>query len=131
MQKYMSMFGVSFVGSFISFLIGGADLLIIILLCFVMTDYVTGLIASAIEGKLSSQVGFRGIVRKILVFVLVAASHLLDIAIGWDNHFIRDAVVFSYIINEFISIVENIGRAGVPLPSFLKKAIQLFKDETG
>ncbi|BDG30977.1 phage holin family protein [Parageobacillus thermoglucosidasius] len=131
MQKYMSMFGASFVGSFISFLIGGADLLIIILLCFVMTDYVTGLIASAIEGKLSSQVGFRGIVRKILVFVLVAVSHLLDIAIGWDNHFIRDAVVFSYIINEFISIVENIGRAGVPLPSFLKKAIQLFKDETG
>ncbi|ALF11881.1 phage holin family protein [Parageobacillus thermoglucosidasius] len=131
MQKYMSMFGASFVGSFISFLIGGADLLIIILLCFVMTDYVTGLIASAIEGKLSSQVGFRGIVRKILVFVLVAVSHLLDIAIGWDNHFIRDAVIFSYIINEFISIVENIGRAGVPLPSFLKKAIQLFKDETG
>ncbi|AEH46734.1 phage holin family protein [Parageobacillus thermoglucosidasius] len=131
MQKYMSMFGASFVGLFISFLIGGADLLIIILLCFVMTDYVTGLIASAIEGKLSSQVGFRGIVRKILVFVLVAVSHLLDIAIGWDNHFIRDAVIFSYIINEFISIVENIGRAGVPLPSFLKKAIQLFKDETG
>ncbi|WP_420768798.1 phage holin family protein [Parageobacillus thermoglucosidasius] len=131
MQKYMSMFGASFVGSFISFLIGGADLLIIILLCFVMTDYVTGLIASAIEGKLSSQVGFCDIVRKILVFVLVAVSHLLDIAIGWDNHFIRDAVVFSYIINEFISIVENIGRAGVPLPSFLKKAIQLFKDETG
>lgn len=118
MQKYMSMFGASFVGLFISFLIGGADLLIIILLCFVMTDYVTGLIASAIEGKLSSQVGFRGIVRKILVFVLVAVSHLLDIAIGWDNHFIRDAVIFSYIINEFISIVENIGRAGVPLPSF-------------
>ncbi|BDG46080.1 phage holin family protein [Parageobacillus sp. KH3-4] len=130
MQKYMSMLGVSFVGSFVSFLIGGVDLLVIILLCFVIADYVTGLIASAIEGKLSSQVGFRGIVRKILVFVLVAASHLLDIAIGWGNHFIRDAIIFFYIINEFISIVENVGRAGVPLPSFLRKAIELLKDET-
>ncbi|OAT74158.1 phage holin family protein [Parageobacillus thermoglucosidasius] len=130
MQKYMSMLGVSFVGSFVSFLIGGVDLLVIILLCFVIADYVTGLIASAIEGKLSSQVGFRGIVRKILVFVLVAASHLLDISIGWGNHFIRDAIIFFYIINEFISIVENVGRAGVPLPSFLRKAIELLKDET-
>jgi toxin secretion/phage lysis holin len=130
MQKYMSMLGVSFVGSFVSFLIGGVDLLVIILLCFVIADYVTGLIASAIEGKLSSQIGFRGIVRKILVFVLVAASHLLDIAIGWGNHFIRDAIIFFYIINEFISIVENVGRAGVPLPSFLRKAIELLKDET-
>jgi toxin secretion/phage lysis holin len=129
MQKYTSMFGISFVGSFVSFLIGGMDSLVIILLCFVIVDYVTGLIASAIEGRLSSQVGFRGIVRKLLVFVLVAVSHLLDIAIGWNSHFIRDAIIFFYIANEFISIVENAGRAGVPLPSFLRKAIDLFKDE--
>lgn len=100
-----------------------------ILLCFVIADYVTGLIASAIEGRLSSQVGFRGIVRKLLIFVLVAVSHLLEIAIGWNNHFIRDVIIFFYITNEFISIVENAGRAGVPIPSFLRKAIELFKDE--
>jgi toxin secretion/phage lysis holin len=129
MQKYTSMFGISLVGSFVSFLIGGMDSLVIILLCFVIADYVTGLIASAIEGRLSSQVGFRGIVRKLLIFVLVAVSHLLEIAIGWNNHFIRDAIIFFYITNEFISIVENAGRAGVPIPSFLRKAIELFKDE--
>ncbi|GLH64561.1 phage holin family protein [Parageobacillus sp. G301] len=129
MQKYTSMFGISLVGSFVSFLIGGMDSLVIILLCFVIADYVTGLIASAIEGRLSSQVGFRGIVRKLLIFVLVAVSHLLEIAIGWNNHFIRDAIIFFYIANEFISIVENAGRAGVPIPSFLRKAIELFKDE--
>ena len=129
MQKYASMFGISLVGSFVSFLIGSMDSLVMILLCFVIADYVTGLIASAIEGRLSSQVGFRGIVRKLLIFVLVAVSHLLEIAIGWNNHFIRDAVIFFYIINEFISIVENAGRAGVPIPSFLRKAIELFKDE--
>jgi toxin secretion/phage lysis holin len=129
MQKYTSMFGISLVGSFVSFLIGSIDSLVIILLCFVIADYVTGLIASAIEGRLSSQVGFRGIVRKLLIFVLVAVSHLLEIAIGWNNHFIRDAIIFFYITNEFISIVENAGRAGVPIPSFLRKAIELFKDE--
>jgi toxin secretion/phage lysis holin len=130
MQKYTSMFGISVVGSFVSFLIGGADSLVLILLCFVIVDYVTGMVASAIEGRLSSQFGFRGIARKLLIFVLVAASHLLDIAIGWNNHFIRDAVIFFYIINEFISIVENTGRAGVPIPSFLRKVIELFEDET-
>jgi toxin secretion/phage lysis holin len=129
MQKYTSMFGISLVGSFVSFLIGSVDSLVIILLCFVIADYVTGLIASAIEGRLSSQVGFRGIVRKLLIFVLVAVSHLLEIAISWNNHFIRDAIIFFYITNEFISIVENAGRAGVPIPSFLRKAIELFKDE--
>ncbi|MED4969286.1 MULTISPECIES: phage holin family protein [Anoxybacillaceae] len=129
MQKYASMFGISLVGSFVSFLIGSMDSLVMILLCFVIADYVTGLIASAIEGRLSSQVGFRGIVRKLLIFVLVAVSHLLEIAIGWNNHFIRDAIIFFYITNEFISIVENAGRAGVPIPSFLRKAIELFKDE--
>jgi toxin secretion/phage lysis holin len=129
MYKYTSMLGFSLAGSVISFLIGGVDSLVIILLCFVAVDYVTGIIASAMEGKLSSQIGFRGIVRKLLIFVLVAASHLLDIAIGWDNHFIRDTIIFFYIANEFISIVENAGRAGVPIPAVLRKAIELFKDE--
>jgi toxin secretion/phage lysis holin len=129
MHKYTSMLGLSLAGSVISFLIGGLDSLVIILLCFVAVDYVTGIIASAMEGNLSSQVGFRGIVRKLLIFVLVAVSHLLDTAIGWDNHFIRDTIIFFYIANEFISIVENAGRVGVPIPSVLRKAIELFKDE--
>lgn len=89
----------------------------------------TGMIASALEGKLSSQVGFRGIIRKLLIFVLVAAAHLVDLAIGWNMHIIRDAIVFFYIANEFISIVENAGRAGVPIPAVLRKAIELLKDE--
>ncbi|BDG37203.1 phage holin family protein [Saccharococcus caldoxylosilyticus] len=129
MHKYTSMLGFSLAGSVVSFFIGGVDSLVVILLCFVAVDYVTGMIASAMEGKLSSQVGFRGIVRKLLIFVLVAVSHLLDTAIGWGNHFIRDIIIFFYIANEFISIVENAGRAGVPIPTVLRKAIELFKDE--
>lgn len=129
MNKPIPMIGVSLFGSLVSLFVGGMDLFVVILLALVIVDYITGIAASALEGKLSSQVGFRGIVRKLLIFVLVAASHLVDLAIGWDMHLIRDAIIFFYIANEFISIVENAGRAGVPIPAVLRKAIELLKDE--
>lgn len=129
-NKYALFLGVSLMGSFLSSMFGSLDLFVIILICFVVIDYVTGVIASALEGKLSSEVGFRGIVRKLLIFVLVAVSHLLDVAIGWNNHFIRDATVFFYITNEVISIFENVGRAGLPIPDFLKKVVELLKDQS-
>jgi len=128
-NKPIPMIGVSLFGSLVSLFVGGMDLFVVILLALVIVDYITGIAASALEGKLSSQVGFRGIVRKLLIFVLVAASHLVDLAIGWDMHLIRDAIIFFYIANEFISIVENAGRAGVPIPAVLRKAIELLKDE--
>ncbi|OKO89788.1 phage holin family protein [Geobacillus proteiniphilus] len=129
MNKPIPMVAVSLFGSFLSLFVGSVDSFIVILLALVIVDYLTGIAASAVEGKLSSQVGFRGIIRKLLIFVLVAASHLVDLAIGWNMHVIRDAIIFFYIANEFISIVENAGRAGVPIPSVLRKAIELLKDE--
>ncbi|MFC0298307.1 phage holin family protein [Geobacillus jurassicus] len=129
MNKPIPMVAVSLFGSFLSLFVGSVDSFVVILLALVIVDYLTGIAASAVEGKLSSQVGFRGIIRKLLIFVLVAASHLVDLAIGWNMHLIRDAIVFFYITNEFISIVENAGRAGVPIPSLLRKAIELLKDE--
>nr|WP_255781235.1 phage holin family protein [Geobacillus sp. YHL] len=123
------MVAVSLFGSFLSLFVGSVDSFVVILLALVIVDYLTGIAASAVEGKLSSQVGFRGIIRKLLIFILVAASHLVDLAIGWNMHVIRDAIIFFYIANEFISIVENAGRAGVPIPSVLRKAIELLKDE--
>ncbi|AGT30452.1 hypothetical protein M493_14795 [Geobacillus genomosp. 3] len=129
MNKPIPMLGVSLFGSLVSLFVGSVDSFVVILLALVIVDYITGIVASAMEGALSSQVGFRGIVRKLLIFVLVAVAHLVDVAIGWNMHLIRDAIVFFYIANEFISIVENAGRAGVPIPSVLRKAIQLLKDE--
>ncbi|AMX82530.1 holin [Geobacillus subterraneus] len=129
MNKPIPMIGVSLFGSLVSLFVGSVDTFVVILLALVIVDYITGIVASALEGRLSSQVGFRGIVRKLLIFVLVAASHLVDLAIGWDMHLIRDAIIFFYIANEFISIVENAGRAGVPIPAVLRKAIELLKDE--
>lgn len=121
--------GISLFGSLLSIFVGSVDSFVVVLVALVVVDYMTGMIASALEGKLSSQVGFRGIIRKLLIFVLVAAAHLVDLAIGWNMHIIRDAIVFFYIANEFISIVENAGRAGVPIPAVLRKAIELLKDE--
>ncbi|MEC5187009.1 toxin secretion/phage lysis holin [Geobacillus thermodenitrificans] len=129
MNKSIPMIGVPLFGSLVSVFVGSVDSFVVILLALVIVDYITGIVASAMEGKLSSQVGFRGIVRKLLIFVLTAAAHLVDLAIGWNMHLIRDAIVFFYIANEFISIVENAGRAGVPIPAVLRKAIELLKDE--
>ncbi|ARA98741.1 MULTISPECIES: holin family protein [Geobacillus] len=129
MNKPIPMIGVPLFGSLVSVFVGSVDSFVVILLALVIVDYITGIVASAMEGKLSSQVGFRGIVRKLLIFVLTAAAHLVDLAIGWNMHLIRDAIVFFYIANEFISIVENAGRAGVPIPAVLRKAIELLKDE--
>jgi toxin secretion/phage lysis holin len=130
MEKQPIVLAISIIGSFTSFLFGGWDSLIIILVCLVIIDYITGVIASALEGKLSSQVGFHGIAKKVFIFIIVAVSHLLDLVIGWDNHLLRDMTIFFYLVNEFISIVENASRAGIPIPEFLIKAIEMLKNRS-
>jgi toxin secretion/phage lysis holin len=130
MAKQPIVLALSVIGSFTSFLFGGWDSLVVILVCLVMIDYVTGVIASALEGKLSSKVGFHGIAKKVLIFIMVAVSHLLDVVIGWDNHLLRDMTIFFYLVNEFISIVENASRTGIPIPEFLIKAIEMLKNRS-
>jgi toxin secretion/phage lysis holin len=130
MEKQPIVLVLSVIGSFTSFLFGGWDLLIIILVCLVMIDYMTGVIASALEGKLSSQVGFHGIAKKVFIFIIVAVSHLLELVIGWNNHLLRDMTIFFYLVNEFISIVENASRTGIPIPEFLIKSIEMLKNRS-
>jgi toxin secretion/phage lysis holin len=130
MDRHLIVVGFSVLGSFTSLMFGGWNSLVLILVCAVIIDYITGIIASALEGKLSSRVGFHGIAKKVLIFSMVAVSHLLDLAIGWDSHLMRDATIFFYLVNEFISIVENASRTGIPIPDFLRKAIQLLKNRS-
>ena len=113
-------------GASISYLWGGWSVLIQILLTFVVIDYISGMIASGIEGKLKSNVGFKGIAKKAMLFLVVAVAHQIDVAIG-ENHFIRDAVIFFYIANETLSIIENAGRIGVPIPEVLKRAVEILR----
>lgn len=118
---------VSIGGVLASYLFGGWGALLGILLAFVIIDYITGFIAAGAEGKLSSEVGFKGIAKKILIFVLVAVAHLLDEALGGNNNIFRDAVIFFYLANELLSIIENAGRAGLPIPEVLKNAVEILK----
>ena len=120
-------FSMTALGGIIGYLWGGWNALLGILLAFVIIDYITGFIAAGAEGKLSSDVGFKGILKKILIFVLVAVAHLLDEALGGNNDIFRDAVIFFYLANELLSIIENAGRAGLPIPDVLKNAVEILK----
>lgn len=114
-------------GGLIGYFWGGWSALLGILLSFVVIDYITGFIAAGAEGKLSSEVGFKGIAKKILIFVLVAVGHLLDKALGGQNDMFRDATIFFFLANELLSIIENAGRAGVPIPQILQNAVEILK----
>jgi toxin secretion/phage lysis holin len=91
----------------------------------VVIDYITGLLASGVEGKLSSKVGYKGIAKKIMIFCLVAVGHLVDKGIG--KEMIENAVIFFYLGNELLSILENAGRAGLDIPEPLKNAVVVLK----
>ncbi|GIN38371.1 phage holin family protein [Heyndrickxia oleronia] len=116
---------ITVLGAVVGYLWGWSPLLPI-LLVFVVLDYVSGMLASAVEGKLSSQIGFKSIPKKIMIFFLVAIGHLIDGLLG-DNHMFRDAVIFFFLSNELLSIIENSGRMGLPIPSILTKAVDILK----
>lgn len=130
MDKYTLLYvgTVSFVGSVASFLYGGLSMLLLFLIAFVVVDYVTGIMAAFVEKKLSSRVGFKGIAQKIFIFALVSIAHVLDIILG--TTMIRDVTILFYLVNEFISIMENANRMGVPIPAILKKFIEVVKKKT-
>jgi toxin secretion/phage lysis holin len=118
--------GATVTGGIVGYLFGGWDVLLQILLVFVCIDYISGLLASGIEGKLSSKIGFKGIAKKVMIFALIAVAHMIDKALGESNIF-RDSVIFFYLGNELLSILENSGRIGLPVPEQIKNAVQILK----
>jgi toxin secretion/phage lysis holin len=128
MDQFIKM-SIAIGGAVLSYMFGGAFPLLGALLFFTVLDYVTGFTASWLEGKLSSKVGMKGIPKKVLIFVIVAVAHQIDTMIGGDGHFFRDATIFFYITNELISIIENSGRIGLPVPAVIKKAVEVLKDK--
>lgn len=113
-------------GAITGYFFGGWPVLLGVLVAFVAIDYITGILAAATEGQLSSNVGFKGIAKKLAIFFLVAVAHLTDVAIGQGN-IIRDAAIFFYLANELISILENCGRLGLPVPGPLQQAVAVLK----
>ncbi|WP_434565166.1 phage holin family protein [Thermoanaerobacterium thermosaccharolyticum] len=127
-MKYENIFKTitAFGGALASYLFGGWSALLGVLLAFVITDYITGVMAAGIEGKLNSSIGWKGISRKVMIFVLVAMAHLVDMALG-DSNVFRDATIFFYLANELLSIIENTGRIGLPVPDAIQKAVAILK----
>lgn len=116
------------IGGFLGYILGGNDSFLYALIVFMVADYLTGLMLSALEKKTSSKVGFRGIFRKILIFVMVAIGHIVDAYLIGNGGAIRMAVIFFYISNEGISIIENSAALGLPIPEKLKDVLVQLKD---
>lgn len=108
---------------------GGWDMLMTALVAMAVADYISGLVAAGISGSLDSKVGWHGILKKLLVFVAVAVAATVDTATGLEGHPLRAAACLFYVGNEGISIVENLGRAGVPIPKPLAALFNRLKDE--
>ncbi|WP_404491021.1 holin family protein [Bacillus sp. RC240] len=111
-------------GAFCGYFLGGWDTSLKMLVLFAVIDYVSGIIAAGFNGELKSKVGFRGIAKKVMLFLLVGAAAQLDSALG-SNSAIREATIFFFIGNELLSLLENAGRMGIPLPSALTNAVEI------
>jgi len=118
---------VAVVGTFLTMFFGGWDTMLRVLVLFVAIDYVVGVTAAWFEKKLNSDIGARGIVKKFLLFVIVALAVQVDLALGQE--IFRSLAIWFYLANEALSIIENAGRCGVPIPSFLKTALEQMKQK--
>lgn len=118
------------IGGWLGYFLGGCDGLVVALVVFVVADYLTGVMCAISEKKLSSEVGFRGICRKVLIFILVGIANILDVQVIGTGSVLRTAIIFFYISNEGISLLENAGRLGLPIPEKLKIVLEQLHDDS-
>lgn len=116
------------VGGWLGWFLGGCDGLLYALLVFVTLDYITGIMCAVADHKLSSEVGFKGICRKVLIFALVGIGHVLDTQVIGTGSILRTAVIFFYLSNEGVSLVENAAHLGLPVPEKLKAVLEQLHD---
>lgn len=116
-------------GSGVGWFLGEIDGLIYALIAFIIVDYITGVIAAYKRKKLSSRVGFYGFFKKCIIFLIVGIANLLDIYVIKINSVFRTTVIFYYLANEGLSIIENSGKLGLPIPKKLKEALKQLKDK--
>lgn len=100
------------------------------LVAFVVIDYITGIMCAVVDKKLSSAVGFKGIFKKVLIFALVGVGHILDTRVIGAGSVLRTAVIFFYLSNEGISLLENAGHLGLPIPKKLKSILEQLHDRS-
>lgn len=115
--------GFATVGGFLGWFLGGFDGFLYALVAFVVIDYITGVMLATLEKRLSSEIGAKGIFKKVLIFALVGIGHIVDSHIIGDGSVVRTAVIFFYLSNEGISILENSSKIGLPIPEKLKDVL--------
>lgn len=112
------------IGGWLGWFLGGCDGLLYALIAFVVIDYITGVMCAIADKTLSSEVGFKGICRKVLIFLLVGIAHTLDVNIIGSGSVLRTAVIFFYISNEGVSLLENAAHLGLPVPDRIKTVLE-------
>lgn len=115
-------------GAWIGYYLGGCDGPLYALLVFVTCDYISGILCAIADRKLSSNVGFKGIARKMLIFILVGIANIVDVHVLGQAGVVRTAVIFFYISNEGVSLLENAAHLGLPIPSKLKAVLEQLHD---
>lgn len=115
-------------GGYLGYFLGGLDGFLYALIAFVVIDYFTGVMLAILEKKLSSEIGFRGISKKVVIFILVAIAHIIDVQIINSGSVLRTSVIFFYLSNEGISILENSAKIGLPIPVKLKAVLEQLHD---
>ena len=116
------------IGGWLGYFLGGCDGLLYALLAFVVIDYITGVMCAISDKTLSSEVGFKGICRKVLIFLLVGIANVLDVQIIGTGSVLRTAVIFFYISNEGVSLLENAAHLGLPVPEKIKTVLEQLHD---
>lgn len=118
----------AFLGAILGYVFGDWDGFILALIVFIVIDYITGVICAVCSKKLSSEIGFRGILKKIFILLMVGVANILDGVTGLGG-VIRSAVIFFYLANEGISIIENAANIGLPVPDKIKDILEQLKDD--
>ena len=116
------------IGGWLGWFLGGCDGLLYALLAFVAIDYVTGVMCAVVDRRLSSAIGFRGIFKKVLIFALVGIGHILDAYVIGTGSVLRTAIIFFYLSNEGVSLIENAAHLGLPVPEKLKAVLEQLHD---
>ena len=115
-------------GGFIGWFLGGMDGFLYALIAFAVIDYITGVLCAIADKTLSSEVGFKGICRKVLIFTLVGIGNIVDVYVLGETGVLRTAVIFFYLSNEGVSLLENAAHLGLPIPEKLKAVLEQLHD---
>lgn len=117
-------------GGWLGYFLGDCDGLLLALVLFAVADYITGVMCAVADKKLSSEVGFKGICRKVIIFMLVSIAHIIDVNVIATGSVLRTAVIFFYLSNEGVSLLENAGHLGLPIPEKLKVVLEQLHDRS-